>query len=212
MISLRLKHDIRQALDRHTHSLWGRVRGLATRFVLGKATRAAYDLVRVRGETFSGDASDADELIQNYGFASVPLPGAEGVRIAVFADGDHGVIVALDDRRYRPTFGEVGSELEEGESAQYHRNGAYVRCKNNGDVVVFPSGRDALVHLGEDPGDSYVARVGDEVAAATGVGGMATWMAQVAGYINGLAPGTVNPPAPTSFGIITTGAAKVKAS
>lgn len=149
MISLRLKYDIAQAFERHVRSLRGRVRGLATRFVLGKASRAESDLARVRGETFSGDASDADELMQNYGFASVPLPGAEGVRISVFADGDHGVVVALDDRRHRPT-------LADGETAQYNDTGAIVHIKADGSINLVPT-RSGLVHLGSYAGTGFVA-------------------------------------------------------
>lgn len=151
MISMRAKHDFARAMERHLRKLRGRIRGLATRFVLGKATRLAADLARVRGEGFAGDASDSDELIQHYGFASIPLPGAEGVRIAVFADGDHGVIVALDDRRYRPT-------LLEGESALYHGlTEAIVHLQDDGDVVALPGARGGTVRLGEEPGASPVA-------------------------------------------------------
>jgi phage baseplate assembly protein V len=149
MISLRDKHDIAQAFERHTKKLRGRIRGLATRFVLGKATRAVDDLARVRGETYSGDATDDDELMQNYGFASMPVNGAEGVRVSVFGDGDHGVIVVLDDRRYRPT-------LEDGEVAAYHKDGAIVHMKNDGGIVVVPSGT-GLVHVGADPASDFVA-------------------------------------------------------
>ncbi len=48
----------------------------------------------------------ADELVeaerfQNYGFTAVPLPGAEAV--AVFCGGlrSHGMVIAVEDRRYR---------------------------------------------------------------------------------------------------------------
>lgn len=149
MIPLRDKHDFVQAIDRRIRNLRGRVRGLATRFVLGKSSRATGDLARVRGETYSGDATDSDELMQNYGFASMPVNGAEGVRVSVFSDGDHGVIVALDDRRYRPT-------LADGETALYHKDGAKVHCKADGSIVLVPSGA-GLVHVGADPGSEFVA-------------------------------------------------------
>lgn len=148
MISRRAKYDFLQAIDNRIRNLRGRVRGLATRFVLGKTSRATGDLARARGETYSGDVTDSDEIMQNYGFASMPVNGAEGVRISVFSDGDHGVIVALDDRRYRPT-------LVDGETALYHKDGAKVHLKADGSIVLVPSGTD-LVHIGADPASDFV--------------------------------------------------------
>jgi len=51
-------------------------------------------------------------------------------------------------------------------------------------------------------GGAAVARVGDTVVAAAA---MVTWMSQVAGAINGLAPGSVSPATPSAFGTISTG-------
>ena len=144
MILLRDKYDFKRALERPLAKIRGRIRGLATRFVLGKATRDADDLARVRGETYAGD-----ELMQHYGFASIPVNGAEGVRVSVFSDGDHGVVVVLDDRRYRPT-------LADGEVAVYHKDGAIVHFKADGSIAIVPSG-SGLVHVGADPGAEFIA-------------------------------------------------------
>lgn len=51
------------------------------------------------------------------------------------------------------------------------------------------------------------ARQTDPVSATSAMG---TWMSQVAGYINGVAPGTVTPASPLSFGSISGGSAKVR--
>lgn len=161
MISLRSKYDLKQALERSTRSLRGRVRGLATRFVLGKTSRAAGDLARARGETYAGDATDDDEVMQHYGFASMPVNGAEGVRVSVFSDGDHGVVVVLDDRRYRPT-------LADGEVAAYHKDGAVVHFKADGGIVIVPSG-SGLVHIGADPGAEFVALAGKVLTELTAI-------------------------------------------
>lgn len=56
---------------------------------------------------------DGVERFQDYGFTSVPLPGAEGVAVFVGGNRDHGLIVAMDDRRYRI------KGLEGGEVALY---------------------------------------------------------------------------------------------
>lgn len=59
------------------------------------------------GETVEGGAGGAEHF-QPYGFTSVPLVGAEGV--AVFPNGDrsHPLVIAVSDRRYRPTGGTAG--------------------------------------------------------------------------------------------------------
>lgn len=53
-----------------------------------------------------------------------------------------------------------------------------------------------------------IARATDPVGFTSLMG---TWMSQVAVFINGLAPGTVSPAAPATFGTITSGATKAKA-
>lgn len=72
----------------------------------------------------AGETRTGVERFQNYGFTSVPLPGAEG--LAVFRGGsrDHGIIVAVDDRRYRLTGladGEVALYTDEGDTIHLKR-------------------------------------------------------------------------------------------
>lgn len=53
------------------------------------------------------------ERFQEYGFTSVPLAGAEAAVIFMGGNRDHGIVVAVDDRRYRL------KGLENGEVAIY---------------------------------------------------------------------------------------------
>lgn len=55
-----------------------------------------------------GEDVDDVERFQEYGLTSVPHAGAEGVVIFPMGDRSHGLLVAVDDRRYRPTGGEAG--------------------------------------------------------------------------------------------------------
>lgn len=73
---------------------------------------------------------DDAERVQEYGFSSHPIPGAEAV--AVFPGGDrgHAVVIAVDDRRHRVT------GLAEGEVAVYAASGAMVTLRANGDIDV----------------------------------------------------------------------------
>ena len=84
-------------------------------------------------EVLEGESHDEVERFQNYGFTSVPEAGAE--LAVVFAGGtrDHGLVVAVDDRRYRL------KGLEAGEVAVYDKTGSKVVLKSNGDIELTPS-------------------------------------------------------------------------
>lgn len=70
------------------------------------------------------------ERFQNYGFTSVPESGAEGIVVFIGGRRDHGVALAVDDRRYRK------KGLAAGEAAMYHKDGAYILMKANGDIEI----------------------------------------------------------------------------
>ena len=83
---------------------------------------------------------DDAEHHQSYGFSSVPLAGAEAV--LVFPNGDHGhpLVVAVSDRRHRPTGGEPG------EVTMYSHTGARVTMLASGDIEVQPGpGGEVLI-------------------------------------------------------------------
>lgn len=88
------------AIERSLGRLAGRVRLAIGRAVLGlvnDATRLQAVQVQVRAD----EVRDEAEHFQHYGFTSVPLPGAEGVALAVGGSTDHIVVLNIDDRRYR---------------------------------------------------------------------------------------------------------------
>ena len=88
-----------------------------------------------------GEDIDEAESFQPYGFFSVPLAGAEAV--VVFPNGDRGhpLVVAVDDRRYRPT------DSEPGEAGLYNSvAGTVVRLTVDGDIVITPApGREVFI-------------------------------------------------------------------
>jgi phage baseplate assembly protein V len=76
-------------------------------------------------ELFQGELRDDIERFQEYGFTSVPLAGAEGVAVFVGGNRDHGLIIAVDDRRYRLKSlapGEVAIYTDEGDSIHLKRD------------------------------------------------------------------------------------------
>jgi len=66
-----------------------------------------------------GETITDREYFQHYGFTSRPLAGAEGI---IIREGNHIVMIASDDRRYR-----IG--LEDGEVALYTDEGDYLHFK-----------------------------------------------------------------------------------
>lgn len=89
-----------------------RVRLMISRAVLSAISDGAGIQV-VQVKLLDGEVRDGVERFQNYAFSSVPLAGAEGIMACVSGNRDHGVLLAADDRRYRP------KGLEPGEAIMY---------------------------------------------------------------------------------------------
>ena len=86
------------------------------------------------------------ERFQQYGFTSVPLAGAEAVAVFVGGRRDHGLVIAVDDRRYRK------KGLQPGEVALYQKDGHFVLLKSDRTVMDAPE-----LRLGSDSAANYVA-------------------------------------------------------
>ncbi|MDR1519740.1 MAG: phage baseplate assembly protein V [Planctomycetota bacterium] len=71
--------------------------------------RAVIDVVKdenpvqaIQLKLFKNEIRQGVERIQEYGFTSVPLPEGQAVEICVDGEPGHGLVIATDDRRYRP--------------------------------------------------------------------------------------------------------------
>lgn len=84
-------------------------------------------------DILSGETRDEIERFQNYGFTSVPKTGAEAVVLFVGGQRDHGLAIAVDDRRYR-----IGN-LESGEVAVYTDQGDKIVLKRGGNIEITAS-------------------------------------------------------------------------
>lgn len=69
------------------------------------------------------------EMIQEYGYTSKPLAGAEAVVIFPAGDRSHGLIIATGDRRYR-------LQVQAGEVALYDDQGSKVHLKRDNTIEV----------------------------------------------------------------------------
>lgn len=73
--------------------------------MIGRAVVRAIDDSKGRQtlqvELLKGELRDQVERMQNYGFTSHPLPGADAAVVFVTGNREQGIAVAVDDRRYR---------------------------------------------------------------------------------------------------------------
>jgi phage gp45-like len=84
----------------------------------------------VQVSLLEGEVRDGVERVQQYGFTSHPQVGAEAVVVFLGGNRDHGLVIAVDDRRYRL------KNLVAGEVALYDDLGKSVIFKRNGDVHI----------------------------------------------------------------------------
>lgn len=77
-------------------------------------------LQQVQVELLADETKDNVERFQQYGFTSVPLEGAEALVVFLGGGRDHGIVFAIDDRRYRLT------KLEAGDVALYTDEGTKI--------------------------------------------------------------------------------------
>lgn len=75
---------------------------------------------------------DGVERFGEYGLASVPHAGAEAIVVFVGGLRSHGVVIAVEDRRYRLT------GLQSGEVALYDDQGQVIHLKRDGILVTSP--------------------------------------------------------------------------
>jgi phage baseplate assembly protein V len=81
--------------------LRNRVMMLIGRAVL-EAVKDSTGIQSMRLSLLKNEVRDNVERFQEFGMTSTPLPGAEAVVIFPFGNREHGLVIAIDDRRSRP--------------------------------------------------------------------------------------------------------------
>ncbi len=117
------------AMRRMLAPLHRRVMLLAGRGVV-KLTDDAPKLQTVQLELLARDVRGRVERFQEYGFTSVPHPGAEAVVICIGGNRDHMIALATEDRRYRPT------DLKPGQTMIYDSSGTRLLLGADGTVEI----------------------------------------------------------------------------
>lgn len=154
-----------------------------------KLVEDAYGVQQVQLVGLEGEVLDKVERFQEYGFTSVPKADAEAVLLAVGGDRAHGLVVGVEDRRYRLrglAGGEVAIYDDQDQVVHIKRNGIVVEglnviCRTEG--ILRLQGRGVEIH-----GDEYVQ------TDVHGKGSRETWTAgteyQTDSYIDGATGGS----------------------
>jgi phage baseplate assembly protein V len=118
-----------RALAKFIAPLSRRVRLIASRAVLNVVDDGAGEQT-VQASLLAGETRDNIERMQQYGFSSVPLAGAEGVFLSLGAVRDNGVMIIAGDRRFR------AKGLQGGEVAIYTDEGDRITLKRNHEIEI----------------------------------------------------------------------------
>lgn len=108
-------------------------------FGTGIATRIETGIVQLKLAT--GIVNDRIKRVHNYGFMSLPLPGAKAYTLFVGGDTSRGIAVCIEDERYE-------IELEPGDVAIHDHRGSFVHLHENGIKTFTPKTVD--IEAGEN--------------------------------------------------------------
>lgn len=136
------------------------------------------EMQRLQVTVLSGEVRDQVERFQEYGFTSNPFAGAEGVMVSVGGNHDHGIVIAVDDRRYRL------QGLSGGEVALYDDQGQKVHLTREG-IVIDGAGKPLMItNTPEVTLDTPVAHL----TGSLQVDGAVTSDAEITGFASSSAP------------------------
>lgn len=120
-----MTNDVRKFLD----PLVRRVRLALGRGIV-KLVNDAAGIQKIQLSLMQNETRSNIERFMEYGFSSHPLTGAEAAVIFMGGNRDHGIIIAVDDRRYRL------KNLEAGEVALYTDEGDSIILKRGNKVQI----------------------------------------------------------------------------
>ena len=145
--------DLRAQFDRLIGPLRRRVLLMVGRAVL-RVVDDSLKLQAVQVEGLPGEVLDGIERWQQYGFTSVPHPGAEAIIAALGGQRQHSVVLAVEDRRYRVMGLEQGevciyTDEDENDSTMVHRitlgRGRVMKLEAGGSSLVIDGAMDTAI-------------------------------------------------------------------
>lgn len=175
--------------DRARDALYRKIKLAIGRFVVTAINTAGADALgrvtstRLDGTVYAGERELADvRHVEPYGFATHPIPGAEGIVLAVGGSRTRAIVINCEDPRHRPI------DLAEGEVEIYNAAGARVRLLADGSIEIeggdITATGDAItidgsssVTIGDNvtiDGKVFLTHTHDDVQTGTGTSGPVT--------------------------------------
>ena len=105
-----------KVLERILRPLRQRINLIVGRAILAAVANSG-KTQRLQIELMAGEVSTGVERFEEYGFESYPEAGAEAAAVFLAGNREHGIVLCVHDRRYRPT------DLEEGDAQVYTKWG-----------------------------------------------------------------------------------------
>jgi len=145
-----------ETIDERIHRALGKLVRLPARAVI-KALETGLKVQKVQVKVLHSEVLNGAELFQQYGFTSAPPEDCEAVVVPIGGKSNHAIVIATEDRRYRPT------TLERGEAACYTEEGLLLHFKKGKEADFAETVLNKLV----EGADTGVAREGDACVADT---------------------------------------------
>lgn len=143
-----------RAINKMTAPTKRRVYLMISRAVVA-LVKDAFKMQELQIKGFAGETMEGVERFQQYGFTSVPHPGAEAVVLSIGGNRSHPVVIAVDDRRYRL------KALEGGEVALYDDQDQKIHIKRSGIEI------NSIFEVKLKSGDSSLTLTPDNIRMVT---------------------------------------------
>ena len=127
-----------QQLNKAMQPVRDRIKMMVARGVL-KAISDSGGVQTIQAGLLADELKDGIERFQNYGFTSHPHAGAEAAIMFMGGNRDHGICVAVDDKRYRI------KGLQGGEVAIYDDLGTKIVLKRGNEVEITASTKVKII-------------------------------------------------------------------
>jgi phage baseplate assembly protein V len=132
-----MKHDF----ERMTNKIKTKIFSIFGRGIV-KLIKASQGTQTVQVVGLNGENITDVERMEEYGFTSFPEEDSEAVMAFLNGNRDEGVVLCINDRRYRP------KDLSKGDVVVYSKSGSKIMLKSNGNIEVESTG-DIILNTGD---------------------------------------------------------------
>jgi len=157
-------NDIRSIIRQMVEPLAKRVKLGIAKAVIDSVKDSSGELQRLKLQVLADEVLGSVERAQEYGFSSVPFSGTEALVVFVGGNRANGVVVATDDREYRPS----GSE---GDVFIYNRSGVTIKLNQADQSLELTAPEGVKINAND-------IFLGDELSGESAVKGesLKTWL------------------------------------